>query len=175
MDDDLNKYKEEENNPLIDEKPQKNVYNSFNVDNSENEKQIENNKNEEENSKYLINFKVRIKNDLTDNGENSRLLKEDNQLIKANDTKIDVSFVVEKNESKESKKAAIISLYELPKYKNFFITVHPFIIHGYRIHHSFPQCLKSIFTIHNETMNIWTHLIPFFIFFGVFIYNLLGK
>ncbi len=117
---------------------------------------------------------MRIKNDFSDNEENSKLLKEGDELIKGRDNKIEVSFVVEQDESKESKKAAIISLYELPKYKNFFITVHPFIIHGYRIHHSLSQCLKSIFAMHNETLNIWTHLIPFFIFLGVFIYNLIG-
>ena len=58
MDDNLNKYKEEEeNNPLINEKPRDNVYNSFNKEKIENEKQIENNKNKQENSKYTYNLK----------------------------------------------------------------------------------------------------------------------
>lgn len=37
----------------------------------------------------------------------------------------------------------------------------PFIGYGYRVDYSFSQCLLSIFSIHNETMNIWSHLIGF--------------
>jgi adiponectin receptor len=55
----------------------------------------------------------------------------------------------------------IISLEEIPKYLNVFISVYPFIYTGYRIHHSLLNCFKSIFRLHNETFNIWTHLIPF--------------
>jgi adiponectin receptor len=33
-----------------------------------------------------------------------------------------------------------------------------FILSGYRNDYSYIMCLKSIFCIHNETMNVWTHL-----------------
>jgi adiponectin receptor len=40
----------------------------------------------------------------------------------------------------------------------------PFILHGYRICHTIIQSILSIFTWHNETVNIWTHLVPTILF-----------
>lgn len=37
----------------------------------------------------------------------------------------------------------------------------PYISHGYRVDYDYIQCLKSLFAVHNETMNIWSHLIGF--------------
>jgi adiponectin receptor len=39
-----------------------------------------------------------------------------------------------------------------------------FIKGSYRVHFSWKLCLKSVFRIHNETMNIWTHLIGAILF-----------
>ncbi|KGG52185.1 adiponectin receptor 1b [Mitosporidium daphniae] len=39
-----------------------------------------------------------------------------------------------------------------------------YILSGYRAHYNFSQCFKSIFAIHNETGNIWTHLIGALVF-----------
>ena len=36
-----------------------------------------------------------------------------------------------------------------------------FVDHGYRSSHSFYDAVMSLFTMHNETMNIWSHLIGF--------------
>jgi adiponectin receptor len=36
-----------------------------------------------------------------------------------------------------------------------------YIHDGYRINYSFTHTLLSLFTLHNETMNIWSHLIGF--------------
>jgi len=33
-----------------------------------------------------------------------------------------------------------------------------FILSGYRVYFSFFLCFKSLFRLHNETLNIWTHL-----------------
>lgn len=66
----------------------------------------------------------------------------------------------------------IISLDKVPRYSNLFISVHPFILHGYRIHHSIKDCLFSWFKLHNETLNIWTHIVPCLFFLGIFIYDL---
>eukprot|EP00741_Cyanophora_paradoxa_P025328 tig00000367_g24447.t1 len=41
-----------------------------------------------------------------------------------------------------------------------------FILTGYRVRFSIWLCLKSIFRLHNETMNIWTHLLGFALFVG---------
>jgi len=36
----------------------------------------------------------------------------------------------------------------------------PFVLRGYRYHHlGLVECLRSCFLLHNETLNVWTHLI----------------
>jgi adiponectin receptor len=40
---------------------------------------------------------------------------------------------------------------------------NPFILSYYRAGYTTKQCFKSIFAMHNETLNIWTHLIGFLI------------
>lgn len=148
MDDNLNDHIEE-NAPLM-------VSRSPSPENHLNEKKIESEKKE-----------VEI-NSLTKDGfGNIKIISETRRES--------VSYNVIKDEVKHSNKPAVISLIELPKYKNFFITVHPFIINGYRIHHSIKDCLKSVFTLHNETLNIWTHLFPFLLFFSLFLYSIIGK
>ena len=67
----------------------------------------------------------------------------------------------------KSNEPAIISLGEISYYSNFFIGVHPFIFYGYRIHHSYMDCFLSMFKMHNETANIWTHLLSFVGFFSL--------
>ena len=42
-----------------------------------------------------------------------------------------------------------------------------FIHSGYRAYYSAMQCLSSLFRIHNETMNIWTHLLGAFVYFAI--------
>ncbi len=37
----------------------------------------------------------------------------------------------------------------------------PFITEGYRVNHSFWEATSSILSLHNETMNIWSHAIGF--------------
>jgi hypothetical protein len=81
------------------------------------------------------------------------------------------NFNVDDKNSLCNNNPIITSLDKLPKYTNFFISVHPFIFHGYRIHHSIKHCVFSIFTLHNETLNIWTHLIPFITFLIVFTFD----
>ncbi len=39
----------------------------------------------------------------------------------------------------------------------FYVNLH--INEGYRVNYSFTQCLASIFTLHNESLNIWSHLL----------------
>ncbi|KAF9163769.1 hypothetical protein DFQ26_002144 [Actinomortierella ambigua] len=50
-----------------------------------------------------------------------------------------------------------------------------YILSGYRFLSSKTQCLKSIFYIHNESGNIWTHLLGFFYFLAVGIYFFSGS
>lgn len=46
-----------------------------------------------------------------------------------------------------------------------YLMDNEFIVHGYRLHfNSVKKILKSLFLFHNETINIWTHLIGALIF-----------
>jgi len=49
---------------------------------------------------------------------------------------------------------------------------NPFILTGYRTRVGFFGCLKSLFVLHNETVNIWSHLIGFVFFAGLFVHDL---
>eukprot|EP00026_Physarum_polycephalum_P008313 Phypoly_transcript_08395.p1 GENE.Phypoly_transcript_08395~~Phypoly_transcript_08395.p1 ORF type:complete len:377 (+),score=25.48 Phypoly_transcript_08395:190-1320(+) len=40
-----------------------------------------------------------------------------------------------------------------------FLADNEFILHGYRVHFSFKLCMESLFRRHNETLNVWTHLV----------------
>ncbi|XP_028394172.1 progestin and adipoQ receptor family member 3-like [Dendronephthya gigantea] len=53
----------------------------------------------------------------------------------------------------------------------YFLRGNPYITSGYRAYLSFRKCLTSLFQLNNETMNIWTHLLGFVIFFILFIYS----
>ena len=48
-----------------------------------------------------------------------------------------------------------------------------FITSGYRPSLSWSSCIRSILIIHNETINIWTHLLGFCYFFWLFMDNLM--
>jgi predicted membrane channel-forming protein YqfA (hemolysin III family) len=45
---------------------------------------------------------------------------------------------------------------------------NPFILTGYRAKTTFLGCLKSLLVLHNETINIWSHLLGFLFFVGLF-------
>lgn len=47
---------------------------------------------------------------------------------------------------------------------------NPFILSGYRFGYTAKMCLRSVFMVHNETGNVWTHLLGFlfFIWLGCF-------
>jgi len=47
---------------------------------------------------------------------------------------------------------------------------NPHILHGYRFYENKMQCVHSIIKIHNETGNIWTHILGFFFVLATGIY-----
>lgn len=55
-------------------------------------------------------------------------------------------------------------LYSITKLPDF-LRFNQYIYNGYRLHFTRLQCVKSIFMISNETVNIWSHLIGALIFF----------
>jgi adiponectin receptor len=51
------------------------------------------------------------------------------------------------------------------------VIIRPFIRGGYRCGYSLSETLFSVFSMHNETLNIWTHIIGNYIVLFVFIYK----
>ncbi|XP_058069776.1 heptahelical transmembrane protein 4-like [Magnolia sinica] len=63
--------------------------------------------------------------------------------------------------------------YQLVEYHSLpgYLRDNEFIVGHYRSEWPLKQIFFSIFTIHNETLNVWTHLIGFFIFLALTIYT----
>ena len=54
-----------------------------------------------------------------------------------------------------------------------YLQSNPFIRTGYRGGNmGFLACAKSALAVHNETINIWTHLLGFVTFLGLLVYDL---
>lgn len=47
---------------------------------------------------------------------------------------------------------------------------NPHILHGYRFYETKMQCVHSVIHIHNETGNIWTHIVGFFFVLSIGLY-----
>lgn len=48
---------------------------------------------------------------------------------------------------------------------------NPYIVRGYRFCKGYTDCLYSLVKVHNETCNIWTHLLGFFVMLGLAFYH----
>ena len=49
------------------------------------------------------------------------------------------------------------------------------ITHGYRINFNTPKkIIKSLFMVHNESVNIWSHFIPALLILSLLIYFMIG-
>jgi adiponectin receptor len=47
----------------------------------------------------------------------------------------------------------------------------PYINVGYRINHTHKDCVHSLLSLHNETCNVWTHILGIIIFSFLFVYR----
>lgn len=47
------------------------------------------------------------------------------------------------------------------KGKKLWYDIRPGIFYGYRAYMDYKSSLKSFFMVHNETVNIWSHLLCF--------------
>ncbi|XP_064958651.1 heptahelical transmembrane protein ADIPOR3-like [Musa acuminata AAA Group] len=63
--------------------------------------------------------------------------------------------------------------YQLVEYHSLpgYLKDNEYILGYYRSEWPLKQILLSIFTVHNETLNVWTHLIGFFLFLALTIYT----
>ncbi|CAM8922462.1 hypothetical protein QQ045_022246 [Rhodiola kirilowii] len=66
------------------------------------------------------------------------------------------------------KRYELVSFKELPKY----MKDNEFIVNYYRANWPLKQAFFSLFRWHNETLNVWTHLLGFFLFLGLTLANL---
>lgn len=64
-------------------------------------------------------------------------------------------------------KYQLVEYHSLPAY----MKDNEFILGHYRAEWPLKQIFLSIFTLHNETLNVWTHLIGFFLFLTLTIYS----
>lgn len=64
-------------------------------------------------------------------------------------------------------KYQLVEYHALPGY----LRDNEFIIGHYRSEWPLKQVFLSMFTIHNETLNVWTHLIGFFLFLSLTVYT----
>ncbi|WOK97846.1 hypothetical protein Cni_G06554 [Canna indica] len=64
-------------------------------------------------------------------------------------------------------KYQLVEYHALPSY----LKDNEYILRYYRAEWPVKQTLLSIFSLHNETLNVWTHLIGFFLFLSLTIYT----
>ena len=74
----------------------------------------------------------------------------------SDDTKLEISTFSAMDEEK-----FIFSLRAVKKKKDVFFVRKKYIKHGYRAHQCLTvgKCSQSLFMMHNETFNVWTHLV----------------
>ncbi|ODQ67701.1 HlyIII-domain-containing protein, partial [Nadsonia fulvescens var. elongata DSM 6958] len=48
---------------------------------------------------------------------------------------------------------------------------NPYVLRGYRFYENPKECIKSILHLHNETCNIWTHLVGFIIMIALAVFH----
>ncbi|KAG2195893.1 hypothetical protein INT47_002936 [Mucor saturninus] len=78
----------------------------------------------------------------------------------------DAAFIEYMDETWDTAKALslgakrLLLIEELPKDRQ----ENEYVLSGYRFYRNTRDCLRSLFKLHNETMNIWSHLLGFFFF-----------
>ncbi|KAG6662533.1 heptahelical transmembrane protein 1-like [Carya illinoinensis] len=77
--------------------------------------------------------------------------------------------MVHHEDREKTKRYALVSFWEAPEH----MKDNEFIMHYYRANWPLKEALFSLFRWHNETLNVWTHLIGFVLFLGLTVANLM--
>lgn len=83
-----------------------------------------------------------------------------NKLKKENEDEPDDNEICEVTKALLLGSKRLLLIEELPKDRR----ENQYVLSGYRFYKSKRDCLKSLFKLHNETMNIWSHLLGFLFF-----------
>ncbi|KAI8794124.1 progestin and adipoQ receptor family member 3-like [Biomphalaria glabrata] len=67
----------------------------------------------------------------------------------------------------DGQELVLLKYHEVPE----FLRGNPYVVHGYRSLLPFNMCMKSLLFWTNETMNIWTHFMGFFVFLLLVLYD----
>ncbi|CAN0917810.1 Heptahelical transmembrane protein 4 [Linum grandiflorum] len=106
--------------------------------------------------------------DRSESAENDQLVSSDIRSEMATENHQDTSSRGGKGQRLWKKvKYQLVEYHSLPAYLRDNEYIHGY----YRAEWPLKQILLSIFTIHNETLNVWTHLIGFFLFLSLTIYT----
>ncbi|KAI8565650.1 hypothetical protein RHMOL_Rhmol03G0276900 [Rhododendron molle] len=73
------------------------------------------------------------------------------------------------NRNKPNKKCCLVTFEELPEY----MKDNEYILNYYRANWPLKDAFFSLFRWHNETLNVWTHLLGFALFVGLMVGNLM--
>lgn len=73
-----------------------------------------------------------------------------------------------KRRQQQQQEYRLVSYEELPEY----MKENEFILNHYRSEWPLLHAFLSVFSWHNETINIWTHLLGFFLFLGLTLWHL---
>lgn len=83
--------------------------------------------------------------------------------------------MTEKQQRRDLDERTTLTWSQLPEIWRRRDNIH--LLRGYRpLNESYTQCLASLFHIHNETVNIWTHLlgIPLFLLSGLYLWMIVS-
>ncbi|GFP83607.1 heptahelical transmembrane protein 1 [Phtheirospermum japonicum] len=97
--------------------------------------------------------------------QKSCLLSRDNYKSSSSSKKKKTNIADGRN---KGKKLQLLSFHQLPDY----MKDNEYILDYYRADWPIKQALFSLFSWHNETLNVWTHLLGFLLFVGLTVSNL---
>lgn len=94
--------------------------------------------------------------------------KETDETLSFTQSKDNIKMSHDRNKGKRQR-YALVSFMELPNY----MKDNEYILRYYRANWPLKEAFFSLFRWHNETLNVWTHLVGFILFLGLTLANLM--